>query len=38
MKEYENTQDQYLNGDRYIYDADGNLIAIEHVDGVTEYV
>lgn len=38
MKEYDEIQEQYINGDRYIYDKYGNLIAIEHSDGVTEYV
>lgn len=37
MREYENWQDEYVNGERRVYDQYGNLIAIEREDGVTEY-
>lgn len=37
MREYDNWQDEYFNGERLVYDQDGNLIAIEREDGVTEH-
>lgn len=37
MKEYKNTQEEYVNDERRIYDEEGNLIAIEYEDGTMEY-
>ena len=37
MKEYENWDEQYVNGERYVYDETGSLIAIEQENGVTVY-
>ena len=36
MIEYDNTREVYFNGEVYIYDCSGNLIAIHHEDGVVE--
>ena len=37
MKEYKNTQEEYVNDERRIYDEEGNLIAIEYEVGTMEY-
>ena len=37
MREYKNTQEEYVNDERRIYDEEGNLIAIEYEDGITEF-
>ena len=37
MLEYDDYYEEYMNGNKCIYDNEGNLIAIEHEDGVTEY-
>ena len=37
MKEYNNTQEEYVNDEKRIYDEEGNLLAIEYEDGTTEF-
>ena len=37
MIEYEDIREEYINGEKRIYDENNNLLAIEYENGVTEF-
>ena len=37
MREYEDIREEYVNGEKRIYDENNNLLAIEYENGKTEF-
>ena len=37
MIEYDDIREEYINGEKRIYDENNNLLAIEYENGVTEF-